>query len=313
MSDIELLFEPLQIGKKLFRNRIVMPPMVVNRGISTAEGQKWYYDRAKGGVSLVIVEATSVTRFDKDLNVDNLKPLVEAIHSGGAFAGIQLFPGTIGQPVTPTNIEYDKIKQLIDNYVLAVKICANAGFDAIEPHGAHGFLLNQFFSPIQNQRTDEFGGTLQNRMRLGLSIVDAIAGIAKENDMLVLYRHTPIGAGYGIGESLIFAEELVKRGVDILDISPASEFSPADRAEPFMKFGVPVIAVNELDDTDRSCFALSNKRASLIAIGRALIADPELPNKIRQGRFEDIIKCTRCNECFNDLRKGIPVSCTQWE
>lgn len=313
MDDIKPLFEPLQVGKKNFRNRIIMAPMVVHRGISTAEGQKWYGDRAKGGVALVIVEATSVTRFSIDLNEDNLRPLVDAIHDGGALAGIQLFPGTIGQSVTPTKMEFKEIQLLISNYIISSQICAKAGFDAIEPHGAHGYLLNQFFSPAQNQRTDEFGGTPEKRMRLGLGTIQAIRDIAKKNDMLILYRHTPIGAGYGIDESVAFADELVEEGVDILDISPASESAPADRAEPFMKFGVPVIAVNELDDTKRSLEALNKKRANLIAIGRALIADPELPNKIHEGRFDDIIKCTRCNECFNDLRKGIPVGCTQWE
>ena len=262
---------------------------------------------------MVIVEATSVTRFSIDLNEDNLQPLVDAIHDGGALAGIQLFPGTIGQSVTPTQMEFKEIQLLISNYIISAQICANAGFDAIEPHGAHGYLLNQFFSPAQNQRTDEFGGTLEKRMRLGLAIIQAIRDIAKKTDMLILYRHTPIGAGYGIDESVAFADELAKEGVDILDISPASESAPADRAEPFMKFGVPVIAVNELDDTKRSLEAINNKRANLIAIGRALIVDPELPNKICEGRFDDIIKCTRCNECFNDLRKGVPVGCTQWE
>lgn len=312
MNDVATLFRPLQVKNKTLRNRIVMPPMVVKRGLATPEGRQWYGSRASGGVGLVIVEATGVTLFSSEYDAKNLAPLAEAIHQGGALAAIQLYPSIIGQTASPTEMTLQEIQQLIANYQIAVQVCADACFDGIEPHGAHGYLLNQFFSPSQNQRTDDYGGDLTRRMRLALSIMEVIMPIASQADMIVLYRHTPAGPGYGIEESLILAEELVKAGLDILDISPASDSAPGDRAAPFMESGVPVIAVNELDALERSLEVLHEKRASLVAVGRGLIADPDWATKVREGRLDEIVVCTRCNECFNDLGRGGPVGCSQW-
>ena len=313
MYDVTPLFEPIQGKSKTFRNRIVMPPMVVNRGINTPDGWEWYSQRAKGGVGLVIVEATNVVGFGSKLTVENLKPLVEGIHEGGALAAIQLFPGVRGQAVSPTQIPKQDIQKLLDNYHNAAEICAKAGFDGIEPHGAHSFLLNQFFSPIQNQRTDEYGGDMAGRMRLALNIMNTIKPAADSKDMLVLYRHTPVGQGYDILDSLVFVEELIKAGLDILDVSPASAPDPGDRSAPFMKFGIPVIAVNELNLLDRALKVLNEKRANFVAVGRGLIADPDWANKVKEGRTKEIVKCINCNLCFSNLREGKYVGCSQWD
>ncbi len=312
MQDVTPLFAPLQVKHKTLHNRLVMPPMVVNRGLTTSEGQQWYGRRAAGGVGLVIVEATNVVRFGSELTAENLRPLSEAIHQGGALAAIQLFPGRRGQTISPVQLARQDIEQLLASYRAAAEICAEAGFDGIEPHGAHGFLLNQFFSPTQNQRTDEYGGTLAGRMRLALSIMEAIHPIASRADMLILYRHTPVQPGYGIEESLMLAAALVEAGLDILDISPASDSAPGDRAAPFMKLGIPVIAVNEMDRLPRALEVLSEKRAALVAVGRGLIADPDWPIKVREGRLDDVVVCTGCDECHADLNRGVVVGCAQW-
>ena len=313
VADVSPLFQPLKVKKKELRNRIVMPPMVVVRGVNTPEGVAWYGEHARGGVSLVIVEATGVDGFGGELTEENLKPLVDAIHEGGALAAIQLFPVTFGRSVTPTELSREEIDEIVDNYCTAARICGKAGFDGIEPHGAHEYLLNQFFSPVQNQRQDEYGGALENRMRLALRIVEAVRPICDDEEMLLLYRHTPVGKGYGIEESLVLAKGLVEGGVDILDISPASDEKPADRAAPFKKLGVPVIGVNALDEVDRALEAIDQDRVDLVAVGRGLIADPEWPLKVREGRFDDIVGCIRCDDgCFGNLRKGKPVECTQW-
>ena len=313
--DVSPLFAPLTIKTRTLRNRIVMPPMVVLRGITTPEGIQWYGEHAAGGVSLVIVEATAVNRFGADLTVQTLKPLVDAIHDGGALAAIQLFPVTFDFPrvdplPTPNDLSLEDIDEIAANYATATEICAQAGFDGVEPHGAHNYLINQFFSPEQNERTDAYGGTIRNRMRFGLRIVNTIKPLC--SDMLLLYRHTPAGKGYGIAESLILADELVEAGVDILDISPASVDAPGDHAAPFKKCGVPVIAVNALDDIDRALEVLAEDRADLIAVGRGLIAEPDWANKIQKGRFDDIVTCQRCDEgCFGNLKTGIPVQCVE--
>jgi len=312
MYDVTPLFRPLQVKHKTLRNRIVMPPMVVNRSLTMPAGQEWYGRRAKGGVGLVIVEASDVVRFGPEYTARTLRPLVEAIHRGGALAAIQIFPGVRSQTLSPAQLGISEIEGLIAGYRVAAEICAEAGFDGVEPHGAHGYLLNQFFSPQQNQRTDAYGGTPAGRMRLALDILGEIRPIASQAGMLILYRHTPVGPGYGIEESVSLGRELVAAGVDILDISPASDAAPGDRAAPFMALGVPVIAVNELDRLPRAIEVLCENRASLVAIGRGLIADPDWPTKVREGRMEEIIACTYCDRCFDDLGQGMAVGCSQW-
>ena len=312
MLDVSPLFAPLEVRGKTLRNRIVMPPMVVNRGLTGPESWEWYGRRAAGGVGLAIVEATNVVGFGGELTAENLRPLVQAIHQGGALAAIQVFPGRRGQSTTPAQMTREEIDQLVAMNRTAAEICAAAGFDGVEPHGAHGFLLNQFFSPERNGRTDEYGGSLANRMRLALRIVGTIEPIVHQAGMLLLYRHTPVGPGYGIEESLALGRALGEAGVDILDISPASHVAPADRAAPFMALGVPVIGVNQLDRVERALEVLRAKRASLVAVGRGLIADPDWPAKVRAGRFDEIVACTGCDQCHADLRRGVAVGCSQW-
>ena len=312
MYPTSLLFEPLQVHGKTLRNRIVMPPMVVNRGLTTPDGIAWYGERAAAGLALVIVEATSIVDFDALLTADNLRPLVDAIHRGGALAAIQLFPGVRGQATLPSDLARADLRDLLGRYTRAAEICAQAGFDGLEPHGAHGYLLNQFFSPEQNLRDDEYGVTRDGRMRLALEIVAAIRPAVRHAGMLILYRHTPVGPGYGVAESVLLGEALVAAGVDILDISPASDAAPADRAAPFMQLGVPVIGVNELDRLPRALEALGERRCSLVAVGRGLIADAQWPAKVAAGRIDTIQSCSGCDECFGFLDRGEPVRCSEW-
>ena len=313
-ATVAPLFTPLQVKDKTLRNRIVMPPMVVNRGLATPAACEWYGRRAQGGVSLAIVEATNSILFGEELTGSNLRPLADAIHAGGALAAIQIFPGWRGQTTAPAYLSSQEIAKLLAQYRLAAEICAQAGFDGIQPHGAHGYLLNQFFSPVRNQRTDGYGGDLAGRMRLAIEIVETIRPIADRAGMLVLYRHTPLrdDFGYGIPDSLILAEALVKAGVDILDLSPSSGVAPGDRAAPFTKLGVPVIAVNGLDRVSRALEALEHGRADLVAVGRGLIADPDWPIKVREGRQDEIVVCVSCDECHSDLRRGVAVGCAEW-
>jgi 2,4-dienoyl-CoA reductase-like NADH-dependent reductase (Old Yellow Enzyme family) len=286
--------------------------MVVNRDLTGADGREWYGRRASGGVGLVIVEATNVVDFGAQYTAQNLRPLVEAIHQDGALAAIQLFPGVRGQATSPAQMTVKQIVRLVGHYETAAEVCAAAGFDGIEPHGAHGYLLNQFFSPVKNERTDAYGGDFVGRMRLALHIIETVHPIVERAAMLLLYRHTPVGRGYGIEDSLVLTEALVQAGVDVLDLSPSSDVAPGDRAAPFMSLGVPVIAVNQLDRVERAMEVLREGRAMLVAVGRGLIADPDWPLKVREGRLDEIVTCIDCDGCHEDLRSGIAVGCTQW-
>lgn len=310
MRDAGPLFTPLQVGDRELPNRVVMPPMVVVRGLTRADGIAWYGEHAAGGAGLVIVEATAVNRFGTELTGDSLRPLVDAIHAGGALAAIQLFPVTFGDPVGPAALSRPAIDAIVEQYAVAAAECARAGFDGVEPHGAHGYLLNQFFAPERNARDDDYGGGLDGRMRLSLRLVRALRPVCDESGMMLLYRHTPVGPGYGMDDSLAFGAALVAAGVQVLDISPSSHERPGDRAAPFRRLGVPVIAVGQMADVERALEALIEGRADLIAVGRGLIADPEWPRKVREGRFGDLVECLRCDEgCFGNLRRGVPVEC----
>ena len=134
------------------------------------------------------------------------------------------------------------------------------------------------------------------------------------SDRLLLYRHTPAKEdSYPLEKSLVFAGRIVEEGVDILDISPASDKAPADLAQPFHQFGAPVIGVGQMDEAQRAVEALTEGRADLIALGRGLIADPLWPKRVQGQRFDGIVSCVRCNEkCYGHVGKGIPIECSQW-
>lgn len=312
--DCSVLFSSFRVKSVILRNRIVVPPMVTNRDIAGPDGIQWYARLARGGAGLVIVEATSVGRFGSELSGGKLRKLVDAVHREGAAIAIQLFPVTFGSSVAPHDISRSDIEKIKKGCAVAARECQNAGFDGVEPHGAHGFLLNQFFSPLRNLRKDDYGGALANRMRLGREIVQIMRSEV-DDEFLILYRHTPReDGGYTIDDSIAFARVLVDDGVDIMDISPASDKDPADLAAPIKQaVGCPVIAVNDMDDPERAVAALQEKRADLIAIGRGLIADPEWPKKVSEGRLDEVVKCLKCNEkCHGNLSKGLPIECVQW-
>lgn len=312
-ASFDILFTPLTVRHVTLPNRVVAPPMVQLRPLASAAGLAWYRRLAAGGAGLVIVEATGVPAFEADLDADALRPLVDAIHDHGATAAIQLFPLDFGAQARPADLTTGELDLIVERYGRAAATCRDAGFDGVEPHGAHNYLLNQFFMPDRNQRTDAYGGTDRKRGRLALAIVERIRQSVGD-DLLVLYRHTPTGDAYDLDDSLAFARRLVAAGVDVLDISPARRRDVADLAAPFKRsLDVPVIAVGGMDDPAAAAAALRDGRCDLIAVGRQLIADADWPAKVRDGRLSDVIQCEKCDAgCFGNLRQGVPVACSLW-
>jgi len=307
------VFSAFRLGGLELRNRIVVPPMLQVRPITSPQGIGWYRRMAAGGAGWVTVEVTSVLRFGGELTVQALRPLVEAIHDEGAGAGIQLFPVQFGAAQDPDVPSVSQIEETYEAYARAAVICKEAGFDAVEPHGAHGYLINQFFMPDRNRRADEYGGSLENRCRLGVRIVQRIRKAVGEG-YLIFYRHTPVGKAYGMEESLELGRRLVEAGVNVLDMSPAKQSVEADLAAPFKRFGVPVIAVNGMENPEAAAAALRGGRCDLVAVGRALIADAQWPMKVKEGRVDQIVQCTKCDQgCFGHLKTMEPVYCVTWE
>jgi 2,4-dienoyl-CoA reductase-like NADH-dependent reductase (Old Yellow Enzyme family) len=321
-----LLFSPLPLGAVTLKNRIVMPPMATAMGVDTERACAFYGTRAKGGVGMIILEGTLVDNFRAPDFCAAVARLAEAIHANGAAAVMQLYKGSQfnGEDVAVSAI--DNIRAITTDEAASIPMafgeaaaaCEQAGFDGVEVHGAHGFFFNQFFSPRFNRREDRYGGNLLKRMCLGIETVAAIRQAVKPA-FLVMYRHTAaeyVEDGYDLQETLAFIPELEKSGLNVIDISPSTAPEPAPHAGLAASVKavakIPVIAVGGMNDPAVAEATLREGKANLVAIGRGLIADPEWPNKVRDGREAEITCCIGDNEkCFGNLGKGVPISCTQ--
>lgn len=333
-------------------------------GYVTKEQVDYYAARARGGVGMIIVEYAYIQKEGKsaynqlgvfdDWCINGLSRLAEAIKMYGATAVLQVCHGgrqttpiqTGGTlPVAPSAIpckfmsslagktnfcremEIEEVQETIEAFGEAGRRAQAAGFDGVEFHGAHGYLLASFLSPYTNKRTDLYGGSLANRARVPLEVVkNARAKVGP--DFLIQYRFSGdefVEGGLTIDETREFACLLEEEGVDAVHVS-GTNFETMHKQEPPMYIergnlihlaqeikevvNVPVIGVGGIVDPRDADMYLQEGRADLIAMGRALIADPELPNKAAEGRFEEIIPCIRCNEgCIGYFFKGYPQRC----
>lgn len=313
----EYLFSPISIKGVYFKNRIVMPPMATNFGIVTDQSVSYYSKRALGGVGSIIIEGAPAHLFRDKSFQERLKVLADSIHRNGANVFVQLTIKSNPQPRRDvTEIPIDEIKSYIEDLIYAGKVCLEAGFDGVEPHGAHGFIMNQFFSPISNRRNDDYGGDVYKRMRFALEVIRGLKSIANDR-FLILYRHTPVewrDGGYSLEDTILFGRELKKEGLDILDISPSTAPGSYDYgalARDVKKWvDIPVIMVGKMYVPDLANSKLREGYADFVAIGRTLLSDPFLPKKIQDGRFNLIKSCRQCNiKCHGYLRRRIPISC----
>jgi len=322
------LFDPLRVGRLELRNRIVMPPMATElagrRGEVTPRLIDHYVERVEG-LGLIIVEHSYVDvggrlsplqlgAYDDSL-VPGLARLADAVHRLGTpialqinHAGRRTTSFDCGrQPVAPSPISLpegevprellrEEVEGLVERFCQAARRVVEAGFDAVEVHGAHGFLLNQFVSPLSNRRSDEYGGSLENRMRFPLQI---IAQIRKRigGDFPLFYR---LGAddrtqgGLTIEDSKVFAQRLVEAGVDLIDVSGGLCGSrPPDLTGPgyFVPLAkaikgvvdVPVVGVGGITTPEFADEVIRRGRADLVAVGRAILADPRWAVKALQA------------------------------
>ncbi|TCO67480.1 FAD-dependent oxidoreductase [Caldanaerobacter subterraneus] len=359
----EKLLEPIQIGSMKLRNRIIMPPMVTNYaaedGAVTERFKAYHQTRAKGGVGLIIVEATYIhpggkgfqnqLGIYKDELISGLKELTEAVHKYGAKIAVQLYhagrqttlkvtgmqvvaPSPIPCPVKqekPKELSVDEIKELIEAFGQAARRAKEAGFDAVEIHGAHGYLINQFLSPYSNKRTDEYGGSFENRMRFPLEVVRRVREEVGP-DFPIIYRMSAeeyVPGGLTIEDTKIFAQKLVEEGIDALHISGGVYESSAMIIQPAaipqgcfvenaaaikkaINSKVPVIVVGRIKDPIMAEQIIREGKADLVSMGRALLADPELPRKVSEGKIEEIRKCIGCNQgCIDRLFQDIDIGC----
>ena len=315
------LFDPLVIGDLTLKNRIVMPPMA--NDLADARGRVTdplveHYSRRAAGVGLVIVEHSYFSLEGKaslkqlgihdDAMINGLAKLAESIHAKGTPVCIELnHSGCEGnrdvsglQPVAPSAVPTDdpsmvprelerhEIENLVRLFGEAARRARKAGFDAVELHGAHGYLLNQFTSPLTNRRNDDYGGSLEGRFRFPLEAVTEVRRVVG-SDFAVLYRlgaSDGDGRGVTIGEMQIFAQRLVRAGVDVVDVSGGLiGYAPDDMTGQgyFLSLAekikqaveAPVIGVGGITDPAFADQAIREGRVDLVAVGRALLADPD--------------------------------------
>lgn len=356
------LFTPVRIGTLEVKNRIVMPAMVTH--YASQDGQvtdrmvRYYEERAKGGVGLVIVEATCVERsgkcsplmnmIDNDKMIAGLEKLVGAIKRYGAKAALQLVHGGIKgsakfsqmQPVgpsvfsaypsgmgpSPRVLTITEINRVISDFSEAARRAKEAGFDAIELHCSHSYLIDEFISPRFNQRTDMYGGNIENRARFACEAIRYIKEKIGE-DYPVICRITGdegVVGGILLEDAKVTARLITKAGADALHISVGISdnlVSTPPQSFPYGCFlhlsegikrvvNVPVIGVGRINTPECAEQALHEGKADLVAMGRALIADPYLPQKAIEGRVEDIIPCIYCNQgCITRVLNGLDITC----
>jgi NADPH2 dehydrogenase len=319
------LSDPLRIKELVLKNRIVMPPMAT--GLSSKKGEVTdrlveHYSRRAKGPGLVIVEHSYVARDGKlsenqlgiydDSLIPGLSRLAKNVRENGTAIAAQInHAGRLAnskitsiQPVapspipasstaeTPRELRREEIDEVVDQFASAAVRVIKAGFDIVEIHGAHGFLLNQFTSPLANKRTDEFGGSLEGRMRLPLKIVSSIRGRIG-SAVPLFYR---LGAddnmpgGLTLEDGKTIAQRLVEAGVDVIDVSgglsgsrPASmkgEGYLVHLAEGVKKVvSVPVIGVGGIVTADFADQVIRSGRVDLAAVGRAMLSDPDWASK----------------------------------
>ena len=357
------VLEPFKIGKLELKNRFVMSPMVTNycdhEGHVTERFKAYHEARAKGGVGLIIIEATYVTPTGKgfsnecgisnDSHIDGLRELTNTVHKYGTKIATQLYhggrqthasvigkaptaPSPIACPVcqeVPEELSIPEIKRIVTQFGDAAKRAVKAGFDAIELHGAHGYLLNQFMSSYSNKRTDEYGGSLENRMRFPLEVLKSVRD-AVGKDFPLIYRLSSVEfveGGLTLEDAKAFAKVLVDHGIDAINVSGGVYESAAMIIQPAaipqglyienayeikkaINSAVPVMVVGRIKEPMMAEKIIEEGKGDLVVIGRALIADPEFPNKIANNELDDIRKCIGCNQgCIDRLFMDIDIGC----
>lgn len=353
---MEYLFSPYRIKNVQLKNRIVMPGLasflIQDDGSITDTTIEHYRRRAAGGPAMVIVEACAVSpegivsphqaRIYDDRFIEGLAKISQAIRSEGAVPAVQIHHGgrqtsvkviqrkplapspipcpTIRGEVEPLTLE--GIQALVRKFGDAAERAIKAGFDLIEIHGAHGYLINQFLSGFSNIRTDEYGGDTIGRTRFAKEVVQEIRKRIGD-EYPISFKISAIEYvkdGLTVEESIEILKLMVHAGVDIVQISAGNDATPewicqpmfmekaclADAAEKVKSvLDVPVMAVGRINDPLIADEIIRTKKADLVCIGRGLLADPEMPIKAQEGRVDDIRICIACNTCMESIfRKG---------
>ena len=350
------LFTPFRIKNLTLKNRIVLPPLasflIEKGGAITDRAVEHYRRRAAGGPAMVIMEACAVSpegvvsenqaRIDSDRLLDGLARIAAAIKAEGAVPAIQihhagrqtsakvisrlpLAPSPLSCPairgaVAPLTVE--QIRDLVEKFADAAVRSREAGFELLEIHGAHGYLINQFLSRYSNIRQDGYGGDIAGRTRFARDIITEIRrrlGPSFPVSFKISAQEF-VPDGLTVAESIDILTLLVTAGIDAVQVSAGNDSTPewicqpmfmrkaclADSAAAIKKaLNIPVMAVGRINDPWTADGIIAKGMADLVCIGRGLMADPEMPIKAQEERFDEIRTCIACNTCMQSIyRKG---------
>ncbi len=347
------LFSPLKVGGVTLKNRIISAPMtfpiLTADGCLTPEAIAFYELRAKGGAAVVTVSELIVhsatgkyypvqVLMDAPNAKDSLASAARAIKRHGAIPSMELSHGgkysltdkadksKIAVSYGPSDEVVDGVEvarempremitEIVEAYGKAASLCKMAGFEMLLIHAGHGWLLQQFLSPSSNKRTDEYGGSLENRARLALEVIDKVRSVVGPDFPLELRISADeyLEDGYPFEEVIKFAK-LVENKIDLLQVSTGAHEGSFDKTHPSMfterganvhyaeeirkNISIPVAAIGALNEPEMMEDIIVSGKADVIEMARALLADPYLPRKAFMGRDEEIVRCCRCFTCM---------------
>lgn len=309
------MFTPFELKSITIPNRIVMPPMCMYSATEEGQVTDWhlihYGSRAVGKVGLIILEATAVEKRGRlsgrdlgiweDSQIEGLRRVVEICRAHGSVVGIQLAhagrkawgdelvaPSAIAFPgfAVPHALSRAEIAEVVESWRQAARRTREAGFDVLQIHAAHGYLIHEFLSPLSNQRTDEYGGSLENRMRFLLEIVEAVQTEWPADKPLSVRLSAVdyLEGGLTLKDTVEISKALQAKGVDLLDISSGGILSARIELGPGYQVrfaevvkqatGLPTITVGLITSVELAQEIISNGRADFVALGRELLRNP---------------------------------------
>lgn len=344
-----MLSEPIKVGSFSLKNRIIVPPFVRqlanDDGTITEKLINDYAVHAKSGASMLIIEASYVQKngqilprqlsIEDDSKIEGLSTLATKLKQFGIPIIIQLVHAgrmsCIPDLVAPSSIPFEnraiprelsteEIKILVDDYSKAVQRAMRAGFDGVEIHNAHGYILSQFISPLTNKRNDSYGGNFENRLRLVKEIVSRSRSIMGNNKILSVR----LGAcdcfpgGLKLSDSVDISKTFESLGVDMINVSigitPTSlggsrtrkrmGFTPLAR-EIKKHVSIPVAVAGKINTREDAQAIVSSNSSDLVCVCRSLMADPKWPAKALLADNNPIIACKSCKICIH-YQSGCP-------
>ena len=356
MQKLKHLLSPIKIGKLELKNRVEFAPVTDNFGIDdyvTDRMIKFYEERAKGGVGLINIGFFTVNYPHNPLGIGmyddkfipGIRKLTDACHAYDAKVGVELTfeenyarkrggpfepigPSAVGtregRPV-PRALTIAEIEEIVEQFGDSARRSVEGGFDAIHILGSAGYPLAQFASPLTNKRTDKYGGSFENRMRIHKEIIESMKKKAGD-DLIITWRmggQDFMPGGNTLDDSVKIAQYFEKQGVKLLNVTTGWH----DSGQPFIQYfvpkanwifmgerirkniNIPVIVGTRVLDPIMADKIIADGRADMVYFARPLIADADLINKAAEGRFDDIVPCTSCCLCFDAWSRTEPIYC----